>query len=82
MNIVMAWHGAFMDANDNPIPADEKHIQWDQGVFHPHLQDLFVGVDKQHASIRRESPAPHQSLDALPFRGRKLDREGMRFPTG
>ncbi len=54
----------FMHAQNNTIWPCKNHVQRDQGIGHPKLRALGLGIDKQHARAGRHFRAIHQPLGA------------------
>jgi len=51
--------------HDAPLFIGKHHIQWNQGVFHPHGNHAFVRIDKYHAFMTVHCANLHQALGAL-----------------
>ena len=45
------WFGIVGNGNNTPIFVGKKHIEWDEGVLHPHVLYFGIVEQKKHSSV-------------------------------
>lgn len=74
------WNRVLVDVGDAAVTANEKHVERNKRVPHPHGDITRFTEIEQHAVFRWHALAEHQALFALGIVQRQFHSEIVAFP--